>query len=237
MCCRSFAVAAHRRLRQRHASTAAGRRDLSRGVGDCRVGACRVGARGHARSSGDAATRRLAARRVRACRHGRGAPPPQPARAAVAPPSVKTPAPQAARQAVAPVSWRERPHRSHRRRRLHRPAAASRAITAAPTLDLDALEGAAQGDQGHRRLRQISLKNKVDDLMKQFRDHYQEQGQAHDRGAAPVLRPADDESAVAVAGRRPEDHMGRRLLARGGRGYARGRADIRRPSKLSRRLA
>ena len=52
------------------------------------------------------------------------------------------------------------------------PAAASRAITAAPTLDLDALEEQLRATKAIGVFTKISLKNKVDDLMKQFRDHY-----------------------------------------------------------------
>ena len=126
-------------------------------------------ARGHARSSGDAATCRLAARRVRACRHGRGT--------AAATRMCRGGSPK--RQdpsAAGPTSGHRARGEDARTGRIAAAGCDARsritAITAAPTLDLDALEGAAQGDQGHRLFTKISLKNKVDDLMKQFRDHY-----------------------------------------------------------------
>jgi hypothetical protein len=97
-------------------------------------------------------------------------PTPQPARAAVAPPSVKTPAPQAARKDAAPVARTPAPVASPRP--AAPPVAASRAVTEVPTLDLDALEAQLRATKAIGVFTKISLKNKVDDLMKQFRDHY-----------------------------------------------------------------
>ena len=82
---------------------------------------------------------------------------PQPARAAVTPPRVRTPVPQPVLKDAAPTA----------------PAvAASRAAAAAPTLDLDALKARLRATKGIGVFTKISLKNKVDDLMKQFTEHY-----------------------------------------------------------------
>jgi hypothetical protein len=97
------------------------------------------------------------------------APAPQPARAAAAPPGVKTPAPRAARKDAAAVARTPEPVASPN----PPPVAASRAVTAAPTLDLDALKDQLRATKAIGVFTKISLKNKVDDLMKQFRDHYQ----------------------------------------------------------------
>jgi hypothetical protein len=51
--------------------------------------------------------------------------------------------------------------------------AASRAAAAAPTLDLDALKARLRATKAIGVFTKISLKNKVDDLMKQFTQHYQ----------------------------------------------------------------
>ena len=84
--------------------------------------------------------------------------PPQPARAAVTPPRVRTPVPQPVLKDAAPIA----------------PAvAASRAAAAAPTLDLDALKARLRATKAIGVFTKISLKNKVDDLMKQFTEHYQ----------------------------------------------------------------
>jgi hypothetical protein len=92
---------------------------------------------------------------------------PQAARIPPAPPSVKTPVPQAVRKDAKPVSASPKPVA---------PAAASRATpapTAAPTLDLEALKARLRATKAIGVFTKISLKNKVDDLMKQFTEHYQ----------------------------------------------------------------
>ena len=73
-----------------------------------------------------------------------------PARAAATPPSARAAAPKSA----AP------------------PIAASRAAIAAPTLDLEALKARLRATKAIGVFTKLSLKNKVDDLMKQFTDHY-----------------------------------------------------------------
>jgi outer membrane biosynthesis protein TonB len=98
-------------------------------------------------------------------------PTPQPAPAAAAPQSVKAPAPQAARKNAAPVARTPAPVASPKPAAL--PVAASGAVTAAPTLNLDALKEQLRATKAIGVFTKISLKNKVDDLMKQFRDHYQ----------------------------------------------------------------
>jgi hypothetical protein len=82
---------------------------------------------------------------------------PQPARAAVKPPPVK-PVPLPVPKGAAPIA----------------PAvAASRVAAAAPTLDLDALKARLRATKAIGVFTKLSLKNKVDDLMKQFTEHYQ----------------------------------------------------------------
>jgi hypothetical protein len=82
---------------------------------------------------------------------------PQPARAAVKPPPVK-PVPQPVLEGAAPIA----------------PAvAAPRVAAAAPPLDLDALKARLRATKAIGVFTKISLKNKVDDLMKQFSEHYQ----------------------------------------------------------------
>ena len=82
---------------------------------------------------------------------------PQPARAAVKPPPVK-PVPLPVLNGAAPIA----------------PAvAASRVAAAAPTLDLDALKARLRATKAIGVFTKLSLKNKVDDLMKQFTEHYQ----------------------------------------------------------------
>ena len=82
---------------------------------------------------------------------------PQPARAAVKPPPVK-PVPPPVLKGAAPIA----------------PAvAASRVAAAAPTLDLDALKARLRATKAIGVFTKLSLKNKVDDLMKQFTEHYQ----------------------------------------------------------------
>jgi hypothetical protein len=76
----------------------------------------------------------------------------------VTPPRVRTPVPQPVLKDAAPIA----------------PAvAASRAAAAAPTLDLDALKARLRATKAIGVFTKISLKNKVDDLMKQFTEHYQ----------------------------------------------------------------
>ena len=83
---------------------------------------------------------------------------PQPARAAVTPPRVRTPVPQPVLKDAAPIA----------------PAvAASRVAATAPTLDLDALKARLRATKAIGVFTKLSLKNKVDDLMKQFTEHYQ----------------------------------------------------------------
>ena len=87
---------------------------------------------------------------------------PQPARAAVKPPPVKPPpvkpVPPPVLKGAAPIA----------------PAvAASRVAAAAPTLDLDALKARLRATKAIGVFTKLSLKNKVDDLMKQFTEHYQ----------------------------------------------------------------
>ena len=81
---------------------------------------------------------------------------PQPARAAVKAPPVK-PVPQPVLKGATPVA----------------PAvAASRVAAAAPALDLDALKARLKATKAIGVFTKISLKNKVDDLMNQFTEHY-----------------------------------------------------------------
>jgi hypothetical protein len=51
--------------------------------------------------------------------------------------------------------------------------AVSRTIAAAPTLDLDALKARLRATKAIGVFTKLSLKNKVDDLMKRFTEHYQ----------------------------------------------------------------
>ena len=82
---------------------------------------------------------------------------PQPARAAVKPPPVK-PVPLPVLKGAAPIA----------------PAvAASRVAAAAPALDLEALKARLRATKAIGVFTKLSLKNKVDDLMKQFTEHYQ----------------------------------------------------------------
>ena len=68
----------------------------------------------------------------------------RPVAARTPPPTVKAPAPQAARK-----------------------------VHAAPTLDLDALKARLRETKAIGVFTKLSLKNKVDDLMKKFTEHYQ----------------------------------------------------------------
>jgi hypothetical protein len=75
----------------------------------------------------------------------------------VKPPPVK-PVPQPVLKGAAPIA----------------PAvAASRIAAAAPALDLDALKARLRATKAIGVFTKISLKNKVDDLIKQFTEHYQ----------------------------------------------------------------
>ena len=82
----------------------------------------------------------------------------QPVRAAVTPPRVRTSVPQPVLKDAAPIA----------------PAiAAPRAAAAAPALDLDALKARLRATKAIGVFTKLSLKNKVDDLMKRFTEHYQ----------------------------------------------------------------
>jgi hypothetical protein len=85
--------------------------------------------------------------------------PPQPAAGTAAPPVVKSPA---SKPAVAAVAARPAVVAS--------PAA--RVPVVAATLDLDALEARLKATKAIGVFTKIALKNKVADLMKQFRGHY-----------------------------------------------------------------
>jgi pyruvate/2-oxoglutarate dehydrogenase complex dihydrolipoamide acyltransferase (E2) component len=85
--------------------------------------------------------------------------PPQPVARAAAPPVVKSPA---SKPAVAPVAARPAV--------VATPAA--RVPVVAATLDLDALKARLRATKAIGVFTKIALKNKVDDLMKQFRGHY-----------------------------------------------------------------
>ena len=138
-------------------------------------------------------------------------PTPQRARAAAAPPSVKTQAPQAVRKDAAPVPRTPAPVASPNP--APPPVAAPRAVTAAPTLDLDALKEQLRATKAIGVFTKISLKNKVDDLMKQFRDHYQgktkstiaELRQSYDLLRMKVLLQNGDQK-LALAGLRPSGY-------------------------------
>ena len=103
------------------------------------------------------------------------------------------------------------------------------APAAAPVLDLNALEEAAQGNQGHRLLHQDRAQKPGRRSAGPVPRVLPGQGEDHHDGAAPVLRPADDEGAVAAAGRGPEARVRHRVLARGDMGSARGPEEIRDP--------
>ena len=84
--------------------------------------------------------------------------PPQPVARTAAPPVVKPPA---SKPAAAPVAARPAVAAS--------PAAR---VPVAATLDLDALKARLRATKAIGVFTKIALKNKVDDLMKQFRGHY-----------------------------------------------------------------
>lgn len=119
--------------------------------------------------------------------------PPQPATAAAPAPTQTTPAPQVSGKAAAPVARppadtaaapKAKPPAppvavapkaaaAPRVAAAAPPAAASPAPAAPPTLDLNALKDELKETKAIGFFTKISLKNQVDDLMKQFREYYQ----------------------------------------------------------------
>jgi hypothetical protein len=98
---------------------------------------------------------------------------PPPASAATPPPSVKPPATQGARSQAPPGPT---PALAARGGQPAAPPVAAPPPSIAPkTLDLDALEAQLKATKAIGVFTKISLKNKVDDLMKQFREYYQGQ--------------------------------------------------------------
>ena len=95
--------------------------------------------------------------------------PPQPARAAAAPPAVKTPVPQVARNGAAASAAAPKPAAPS----VAAPRAGAALPAAAPPLDLEALKARLRATKAIGVFTKLSLKNKVDDLMKQFTAHYQ----------------------------------------------------------------
>ena len=96
-------------------------------------------------------------------------PAPQAVRAPLPPPNATTPVPQAARRDAAPVATGPKPAVPA----VAVSRAATAAPTAAPTLDVDALKARLRATTAIGVFTKISLKNKVDDLMQQFAEHYQ----------------------------------------------------------------
>jgi len=98
-----------------------------------------------------------------------GAPPP--------PPNVKAPVPQAVRKDAATVTPTPKPAAPAVARSPAATAAPTgpptTAPTATPTLDLEALKARLRATKAIGVFTKISLKNKVDDLMKQFTAHHQ----------------------------------------------------------------
>jgi hypothetical protein len=100
-------------------------------------------------------------------------PAPQPAATPVAP---RTPpaTPQPVAAPVAPATPSPAPRvAAPRAPATPPPVAAPTALPAPQTLDLDALEAQLRATKAIGFFTKISLKNQVDDLMKQFREHYQ----------------------------------------------------------------
>jgi len=98
----------------------------------------------------------------------------QPAASQPAATPAATSAPQAARGAVKPSPVKPVPQPVLKGAAPIAPAgAASRVAAAAPALDLDALKARLRATKAIGVFTKISLKNKVDDLMKQFTEHYQ----------------------------------------------------------------
>jgi hypothetical protein len=98
---------------------------------------------------------------------------PQPVATPVAPTTVP-PAPQPAATPVAPATLPPAPRVAAPRAPATPPPVAAPTAPPAPlTLDLDALEAQLRATKAIGFFTKISLKNQVDDLMKQFREHYQ----------------------------------------------------------------
>ena len=101
--------------------------------------------------------------------------PPDP-RALQPPPEVvatQAAAPQPVATPVAPTTVRPAPRVAAPRAPATPPVAAPTAPPAPLTLDLDALEAQLRATKAIGLFTKISLKNQVDDLMKQFREHYE----------------------------------------------------------------
>jgi len=98
---------------------------------------------------------------------------PQPATAAAPAPTATTPAPKPASKPAAPVARTPTPAATPDTR-APKPAAPPVAAAPAPvtTLDLAALKEQLRATKAIGVFTKISLKNKVDDLMDQFRDYY-----------------------------------------------------------------
>ena len=156
---------------------------------------------------------RGATRHAAGCRQAREKEPPQPAPAAapapsapIPPPDAATPAPKRAGKAAPPVARTPAPSaRAPKPAARAVPPVAARPAPAAPApLDLTALKEQLKATKAIGVFTKLSLKNQVDDLMKQFSDYYQGKAKTTHAGTAPLLRLADDEGAVAAAGLRPE---------------------------------
>ncbi len=98
-------------------------------------------------------------------------------------PNGANPAPKAATKTAPPVAKAPTPPV-----RPPKPAAAAVASTVAAPLDLTALKERLKATKAIGVFTKISLKNQVDDLMKQFSDHYQGKGNT----TMPELRRAYD---------------------------------------------
>ena len=115
-------------------------------------------------------------------------PAPNPA-AAPATPATPPAAPKSAATPVAPARPPDAPRIATPRAPATPPVATAPIAPAVPvTLDLDALEAQLRATKAIGVFTKISLKNQVDDLMKQFRDHYG--GKA--RHTMPELRRSYD---------------------------------------------
>jgi hypothetical protein len=98
---------------------------------------------------------------------------PQPVATPVAPTTVP-PAPQPVAPPVAPATPPPVPRVAAPRAPATPPPVAAPTAPPAPlTLDLDALEAQLRATKAIGFFTKISLKNQVDDLMKQFREHYE----------------------------------------------------------------
>jgi len=100
---------------------------------------------------------------------------PQPAATPVAP-ATTPPAAKPAATPVAPATPRAAPPVAASRPTAIQPVAAPSAAAAPLTLDLSALEAQLKATKAIGIFTKISLKNQVDDLMKQFREHYDGRG-------------------------------------------------------------